>query len=101
MDHDAKEFAEHLILQILPTLPSDDLCEIDALLTYVDKAVKGIAGKPDSFDKAKLTQFKMINDFIDSVDEKDGLREFAAYMAPRLLDNSTDSREMKRVTEFL
>lgn len=55
LDHDAKEFAEHLILQILPTLPTDDLCEIDALLTYVDKAVKEIAGKPDSFDKAKLT----------------------------------------------
>ncbi len=101
LEQESREFAEHLILQILPSLKSDDLCEIDLLLDYVSKATNCVKDKANDFDHAKLTRFKIIDDFIEATSDKDGIKESTAYMAPRLLGDSTEIADMQNVIKFL
>ena len=81
-------------------MQSDDLCEIDALLQYIEQATNCVKDKDNDFDESKLTKYKMIDDLIEAVDEAK-LKEFTAYMAPRLLGDSTQEAEMRRVVDFL
>ncbi len=101
LEHESREFAEHLILQILPSLKSDDLCEIDLLLDYVLKATNCVKDKADDFDHAKLARLKIIDDFIESTSDKDGIKEFTAYMVPRLLGDSSEVADIQNVIKFL
>ena len=70
------------------------------MLFIVDKALKSDEISSTSGEKADMYRYKVIDDFIAGVkDAKE--KEFVAYVAPRLLGDSTAESEMLKVIEFI
>lgn len=65
-------------------------------MAFVERATDSNSSLKGPF----IDEYKPINDYLESLEEKQA-QEFAAYMAPRLLGSSTDSREMENVVDFL
>lgn len=92
-----KEFAQHLLRQMVPQVQSSDLADLENLLEYVSKALTAARASQE-----RHNPFKDVNDFIERIDPNDGLQEFAAYIAPRLLpDGSADEAEVKHLCAFI
>ena len=69
----------------------DDFSELDSLLSYLSRAVDA-ATKQDQtqFDADILTRYQVIDSFLDSIEDGSSDKEFAAYLAPKLLGDSID-----------
>ena len=86
-------------MRLMPSVQVDELKDLDLLIDYISKA---LAAQDNSreFDKSQTTKFKVIDDFISSIVSTPD-RELVAKLAPQLLGNSEDEKEMKRVCDFL
>ena len=93
-----REFAQHLVIKLLPSVSADNLSELDDLLAFVHKATSVM--EDDDFEAAKMTRFDVIDNFLASIGQAEE-KEFAAYLAPKLLSDSVDKAEMKKVCDFL
>jgi len=101
---ETRDFAQHLIIKLLPCVNTNDLSELDSLLHYVSRALSSHSLVEDN-SSARLTQFKPINDYLSSLgnsSEASDCKEFATYLASRLLpDSKVDETEMSNVISFL
>ena len=99
-DSRSREFAEHLLSQLLPYCNENKLSELDKLLFIVDRALKS-----DEIDQtrdviADMHRYRPVDDFLARIkDAKE--KEFAAYIAPQLLGDSTEESEMLKVIDFI
>ena len=94
-----RDFAQHLFMRLMPSLQVDELKDLDLLIDYISKALAAQDSSRE-FDKSQTTKFKVIDDFISSIESTPD-RELVAKLAPQLLGNSEDEKEMKRVCDFL
>ena len=96
-DPEAREFAEYLLTELIPSCSVHKLSDLDSLLNYINRAlqINESAGKP-----LDISHYQPINDFLAGITEEKE-REFAAYIAPKLLGESNEKSEILHLVEFL
>lgn len=95
---ESRAYAEYLIIKLLPDVDTNELVQIDSLLAFVERA---IGANPSWRDPSQDSdKYKPIDVYLESLEDS-SLKEFAAYMAPRLLGSNSDSRDIENVVKFL
>lgn len=64
---ESRDYAQHLILNMLPTTSVDNLGDLDLLMDFVSKGLKPTQETED-FDLSSLSKFKVIDDFITGIE---------------------------------